>query len=203
MTKYFPHWFLLLLVSLLLAAAALPYSPENQVARNDVFEPPPGVFSCANGRVSFQSDAPLELIQATSKQLRGVLDPNKQTFGWSVEISSFDGFNNPLQREHFNENYLESKKNPQAKFTGKIIETIDFEQNGQHTIRAKGKLQIHGKEQERIIKCQLQINGNQIQVQSSFGILLADHDIRIPKIVYQKIAEEVTVQVEAVLIRKP
>ncbi len=158
-----------------------------------------GVFRCENGKVSFKSDAPLEVIQAKSGKLRGVIDTAKQTFAWSVEIKTFEGFNSPLQREHFNENYMETKRHPKASFSGKIIEDVDFQKNGTYSVRAKGKLNIHGVEQERIIKSQLEVNGNKLRVQSSFAVPLAEHNITIPKVVYQKIAEEITVTVDAEL----
>ncbi|MBV6441500.1 MAG: hypothetical protein EPGJADBJ_03186 [Saprospiraceae bacterium] len=158
-----------------------------------------GVFRCENGKLSFKSDAPLEVIQAKSNKLRGAIDTAKQTFAWSVDIKTFEGFNSPLQREHFNENYMESKKYPKASFTGKIIENIDFKKNGTYSVRAKGQLTIHGVEQERIIKSQLEVDGNKLRVQSSFTVLLADHNITIPKVVYQKIAEEIAVTVNAEL----
>lgn len=158
-----------------------------------------GVFRCENGKLSFKSDAPLEVIQAKSNKLRGAIDTAKQTFAWSVDIKTFEGFNSPLQREHFNENYMESKKYPKASFTGKIIENIDFKKNGTYSVRAKGQLTIHGVEQERIIKSQLEVDGNKLRVQSSFSVLLADHNITIPKVVYQKIAEEIAVTVNAEL----
>ncbi|MCW5923145.1 MAG: YceI family protein [Saprospiraceae bacterium] len=158
-----------------------------------------GVFRCENGKVAFKSDAPLESITAKSSKLRGIIDTSKQTFAWTVEIKTFEGFNSPLQREHFNENYMESRKYPKASFAGKIIEQIDFQKNGIYTVRAKGNLNIHGVEQERIIKSQLELSGNKLRVQSTFTVPLADHDITIPKVVYQKIAEEITVTVDAEL----
>lgn len=159
-----------------------------------------GVFKCENGKVVFKSDAPLEVISAKSAKLRGVIDTAKQTFAWTVEIKTFEGFNSPLQREHFNENYMETKKYPKASFSGKIIEDVDFQKNGTYSVRAKGKLSIHGVEQERIIKSQLEVNGNKLRVQSNFKVPLADHNITIPKVVYQKIAEEIAVTVDAELI---
>ncbi|HMQ63788.1 MAG TPA: hypothetical protein PKE06_24100, partial [Flavilitoribacter sp.] len=57
------------------------------------------------GKISFKSDAPLELIEAASNELKGVIDPGRNGFAFSVNIQSFQGFNSPLQREHFNENY--------------------------------------------------------------------------------------------------
>lgn len=160
------------------------------------------IFRCENGKVGFKSDAPLEVIQAKSSKLRGAIDSENQTFAWTVDVKTFEGFNSPLQREHFNENYMESKKYPKASFTGKIIEAIDFQKDGTYSIRAKGQLNIHGVEQERIIKSQLEVSGNKIKIQSSFGVPLSDHNITIPKIVYQKIAEEITITVDAELVKK-
>ncbi|HND88454.1 MAG TPA: YceI family protein, partial [Saprospiraceae bacterium] len=147
----------------------------------------------------FKSDAMLEVIQAQSKKLRGVIDPANNGFAWSVEVNSFEGFNGPLQREHFNENYLESVKYPRATFTGKIIEKVDFQQDGTYTVRAKGQLSVHGVEQERIIKSTLELKGRRLIIRSSFSVPLSDHSISIPKIVHQKIAEEIQVSVEAEL----
>lgn len=160
---------------------------------------PTGPYRCENGKVYIKSEATLEVIQARSSKLRGAIDPLNNTFAWSVETSSFEGFNSPLQREHFNENYMESSKFPKVIFSGKIIEKIDFQTNGKYTVRAKGKLIAHGVEQERIIRSELEVMGNKIRVRAEFTVPLTDHDIRIPHIVYQKIAEEVSLTIAAEL----
>lgn len=157
-------------------------------------------YHCENGKASLKSVATLELIQAKSNKLRGLIDTESQTFAWSIDIRTFEGFNSPLQKEHFNENYLETDRFPKASFAGKIIEQVDFQQQGVQTIRAKGKLNIHGIEQERIIKSTLEIKDGKLHITSSFTVPIADHNIGIPKIVYQKIAEEIQVEVDAVLI---
>ncbi len=180
------------------AAGFLPNTQDEPSAINSEVAPD-GVFRCENGKVSFKSDAPLEVISAKSTRLRGAIDTAKQTYAWSVDIKTFEGFNSPLQREHFNENYMESKKYPKSSFAGKIIENIDFQKNGTYSVRTKGQLNIHGVEQERIIKTQVEVNGNKLRVQATFTVLLADHNITIPKVVYQKIAEEITVTVNAEL----
>jgi len=158
---------------------------------------PTGPYRCDNGKIFFKSDATLEIIQARSNKLRGAIDPSNNTFAWSVETSSFSGFNSPLQREHFNENYLESSKYPKITFTGKIIEKIDFQTDGKYTVRAKGKLVAHGVEQERIIRSELEVQGKKLRIRSQFTVPLTDHNISIPHIVHQKIAEEVSLSVEA------
>jgi len=155
-------------------------------------------YLAEEGKVYFKSDAPLELIEARSTAMRAIIDADKRTFAFSVPISSFEGFNSPLQRVHFNENYLESDRYPAATFSGKIIEKVNFTAPGTYTVRAKGKLTVHGIEQERIIKSELTVSGAALTVRAAFTVLLDEHDITIPKIVYQKIAEEIEVEVEAV-----
>lgn len=157
------------------------------------------VYLSREAQVSFVSDAPLELIRASSSGLQGVIDPEEGTFAFRVSIRSFDGFNSPLQREHFNENYMESDVYSEAVFSGRIIEEIDFEKEGEYTLRAKGKLSIHGVSNERIIKSEVVVEKNEILLTAFFTVLLEEHDIDIPRIVYQKIAEEIEVKVEAVL----
>jgi len=159
------------------------------------------VFSTNNGKVQFRSDAPLELIKASSDQMKGKLDLSRKLFAFSIPVSTFEGFNNPLQKEHFNENYMESNLHPNATFSGKIIEDIDFSTPRKYTVRAKGNLVVHGVSQERIIKSELTITETGCSILSNFTVLLADHQIPIPKVVHEKLASEIKVEVKATLTK--
>ncbi|PHI18819.1 hypothetical protein CEQ90_15825 [Lewinellaceae bacterium SD302] len=147
--------------------------------------------------VSFRSDAPLELIEADSRRLRCAIDTEARVFAFRVKINSFEGFNGSLQREHFNENYLESSTYPEATFKGAIIERIDLSEAGEYTVRAKGTLIVHGIAQERIIKSTVRSDGERLEVRSNFTIPLEDHGIEVPRIVNQKIASDIEVSVVA------
>lgn len=155
-----------------------------------------------SGKIDFRSDAPLEIIQASSNALKGALNTEDQTFAFSIQMATFQGFNSPLQRVHFNENYMESARYPEATFSGRIIEQIDLSQPGEYLIRAKGLLTIHGVPVERIIKCKVIIQGQGCRYSASFSVPLVDHAITIPKVVNQKIAEEIQVRVEGELMMK-
>lgn len=161
---------------------------------------PAYLFSVSKGTIIFWSDAPLELIKASSNQLKGIFSGEKKQFAFTLNVNTFKGFNSPLQQEHFNENYLESSKYPRASFEGKIIEDIDLKRDGLYSIRAKGNLTLHGVSQERIIKCELTIKGNVVSIKSNFTVLLADHNITIPKVVHEKLASQIKVEVKAELI---
>lgn len=160
------------------------------------------VYVTQEGEVSFVSDAPLELIQASSTQLYGAIDANQQNFAFSLRINSLQGFNSVLQQEHFNEKFLESEQFPKATFQGKLIEEIDFSQPGVYTVRAKGRFEVHGVSQERIIRASLTIRPQSIEIYAQFPVLVIDHQITIPQVVFQNIAEEITVTVKANLAPK-
>lgn len=149
--------------------------------------------------IEFVSEAPLELIKANNKSVTGVVDLGKEQLLIYVKNDGFKGFNSPLQQEHFFENYLELHKYPKSTFSAKLIDSFDPGKNGVYQVRAKGMLDIHGQKKERIIKVEIEVKDAYITFQSSFNILLDDHDIAIPRIVYQKIAEEVQVNVKGVL----
>jgi polyisoprenoid-binding protein YceI len=158
-------------------------------------------FTSTSGEIKFASRAQLELIQASSSKLQGILDPVTNQFAFLVNVQSFMGFNSDLQRKHFNENYIESEKFPDARFSGKIIEQINYSQDGTSEVRAKGELDIHGQKQTRIIKAKVTIKGNQLIIEAHFVVPLSDHSITIPKIVSQKIATEIEVDMNSTLSR--
>lgn len=157
------------------------------------------LFETSKGMVNFKSEAPLEIIQASSSGLVGLIDATKNTFSFSVSMNTFKGFNSQLQKVHFNENYVESEKYPQASFKGKIIEDADLMKNGLYHVRTKGTFSIHGIAQERIIKADIAVNNGSITVKSSFEVLLSDHNIPIPKVVNQKLANSIKIDINAVL----
>ncbi|MEP6646501.1 MAG: YceI family protein [Saprospiraceae bacterium] len=157
------------------------------------------IYTTTDGHITFKSVAPLETIIASSSKLEGAIGNDDLSFAFIVPILSFNGFNNGLQRQHFYENYLEASKYPEASFTGKIIEAVDFTQPGRYEVRAKGHLNIHGRTKERIIRIVLVCNGTDINAKAQFMIPLMDHQIEVPKIVNQKIAQEIQVTVSAML----
>ena len=148
-------------------------------------------FEVIDGHIDFKSDAPLELIEANSDKAQGIIDPKTLQFAFIVSTSSFKGFNSELQRQHFNEKYLESDKYYQSSFSGTLEGTIDFKKDGVYTVKANGNLLIHGKKQPRIIPGTITIKDGKMEVDSKFTVLLADHNIDIPKVVNQKVATEI------------
>lgn len=160
------------------------------------------VYEVEKGVVSISSNAPNEFIKASSKSLKGVISTDKKQFVFKVDIATFDGFNSPLQREHFHENYMETFRYPDIIFSGKIIEDVNLLKEGKYTVRAKGKLTVHGVEIDRIIYAVVTVADMEIQIESKFNVSLADHDIKIPRVVNDKLATEIFVIVKSTMKRK-
>jgi polyisoprenoid-binding protein YceI len=161
-----------------------------------------GIYSVKSSTTYFHSNAKFELIKAESSKLKGAIDAGKRTFAFSVDVNTFEGFNSPLQKEHFNENYMETERFPTATFTGRIVEDDDFTKDGTYNVRAKGKFSIHGVEQERIIQGDLVVKNGVIKLRSRLTVILAEHDIKIPRIVHEKLASEIVVEINAEFTKK-
>jgi hypothetical protein len=159
-------------------------------------------FSSDKGELSFTSNAKLELINATSKRVLGILDPSNGQFAFIVKVKSFEGFNSGLQQQHFNDKYMESDKFYDATYSGKILDPIDYTKDGTYDVRAKGSLVVHGKKQERTIPGKIQIEKGVLTITSDFQVALADHDIPIPEIVSQKIATVIMVKLNVLMTQK-
>ena len=153
------------------------------------------IFMAKNGFASFFSAATLENIEGKNNSAKGILNISNNEIHLIVPIRQFK-FEKALMEEHFNENYLESEKFPNANYDGKINETIDFTKDGVYEVTSTGKLKMHGVEQERTEKGKLTILGKEIRLQCDMKIKVADFKIEIPKLVFQNIAEMVDVKLD-------
>lgn len=152
------------------------------------------VQSSKTVNISFYSSAPLEDIEAKTSNGTSVITTSKNDFFFLVPIKSFT-FKSSLMQEHFNENYLESDKYPDARFTGKVNEEIDWKKDGVYNVSVTGKLTVHGVEKNRTIQGTVTIKGGVISITSKFDISCKEHGIKIPSMMSEKIAETVAVTV--------
>ncbi len=148
---------------------------------------------CKNGVSSFFSETPLENIDATNKNVGSVINLKSKEIVVQINIADFK-FKNRLMEEHFNENYLETEKFPKAFFKGTIQESIDWGHSGNYDVTAKGILTIHGISKERVFQGKIQIDSDKLVLNSMFEVLLVDHKIEVPKLVFSKIAEKIKIQ---------
>jgi hypothetical protein len=64
---------------------------------------------------------------------------------------------------------------------------------GIYSVSASGILNIHGIDQNRKLVGKLTVSENSLLLETTFEVLLSDHKIDIPKLVFKKIAEKINV----------
>lgn len=150
-------------------------------------------FITEKSNIRFFSSAPLEDIEATTTTSRSVFDSKTGDIAFSVRIQDFE-FDKSLMKEHFNEKYMESEKFPKATFKGKLVDFVSSSNN--QDVVAEGELNIHGVTKNVKIPGTVKQSNDLLHMHSVFKIKLEDHDVKIPSILFQNIAEVVEVTVD-------
>jgi polyisoprenoid-binding protein YceI len=152
------------------------------------------VYISEKSHVRFFSQAPLENIEATSTKLRAAINLETGMLLFVIPINSFE-FEKQLMQNHFNDQYLESDKYPEARFEGKFT-GAPLELNGSKEALFDGLLTIHGETKKISGKALLRKDGSIIHAESIFLVRLEDYKIKIPRMVIKNIAEEVEVTIQ-------
>ena len=142
-----------------------------------------------NSKIEFYSYAPLEDIQAVNTESVGAIDIESGEFIIKIPVNSFE-FPNKLMQKHFNDSYLETDIYPECIFRGKLNENS-----------ASGEITLHGVTKKIEIPISKTINEENIIISTDFKILLKDHKIKIPRLLFQNIAEEIEVKVSSEFIK--
>ena len=142
-----------------------------------------------NSTIEFYSYALLEDIQAINTESIGAIDLESKEFIIKIPVSAFE-FPNKLMQKHFNDSYLETDKYPECIFKGTIDEDI-----------ASGEITLHGVTKEIQIPAVITEEGDKIKINTKFKIALKDHKIKIPRLLFQNIAEEIEVKVSSTFIK--
>tara|TARA_Y100000768_G_scaffold209967_1_gene158162 strand:+ start:72 stop:575 length:504 start_codon:yes stop_codon:yes gene_type:complete len=146
-------------------------------------------FIIESSNIEFYSKALLEDIQAENIESIGAIDMGTGEFVIKIPVSSFE-FPNKLMQKHFNDSYLETDKYPECTFRGTI--------NNQN---ASGEINLHGVTKKINIPISLEEVDGKININTNFKIILKDHKIKIPKLLFQNIAEEIEIKVTSTFTR--
>lgn len=159
------------------------------------------LYGTSTGEVSFYSDTPLETIEAVNKKTGSIINATSRELAVQLKVTDFI-FPNRLMQEHFNENYLESEKYPNASFKGKIKEQIDLTAAGTYGVTAEGSLTMHGVTKPVVVKGIIFSNGTDLKLDFKFQVRTEDYQIEVPSLVITKIAETIDVSGKMTLVKK-
>ena len=167
-----------------------------------LFLPPSGgggafaqIYVVKDGSVYFYSKAPIEDIQAATNNVQAILNTQTKEVAIIVPIRGFQ-FQKDLMQEHFNEKYMESDKYPNAAFSGKINEDIDWTKDGTYTATSTGQMKMHGVKREETYTGTVTVKGGEISLVSRFNVAIRDYNIEKPKLLFQNIADSINVKMD-------
>ena len=150
------------------------------------------------GYISFISETPLLNIEGVNQKVISFFKPGTGEIAFALRMTDFS-FELPLAREHFNENYVESQKFPNAVFKGKLsgIEAINYKQAGTYPVIVTGEMTIHGQTVKINEKAIISIDeGGNVSGFSVFILKPEDFGIKVPRLVRDKVAEQIPVTVK-------
>lgn len=150
-----------------------------------------------NGHIWFFSETPVEDFEAHNYQSTSIIDTETGDMAFVVLMKGFQ-FEKALMQEHFNEKYVESDTYPKATFKGKInnLDAVNFNEDGSYPVTVSGTLNIHGVDQAIETEGLIEVSDGKIKASSTFPITLEAHDIEVPGMVRNKIAEVVDAHVD-------
>jgi hypothetical protein len=147
-------------------------------------------FFTNTGTINFEASVPFfEEIKAVNRQVAIILEPKTSTFICTVIVKDFR-FKLDMMQDHFNENYMESRRYPKAVFKGKIekFDLKDIDET-EKEYQIKGKLVLRGKSKDVIVNAFIKKIGDGIQIVSDFPISISDFNIQIPNEIAVKISK--------------
>lgn len=147
-----------------------------------------------NGTVNFEASvSSFEEVKAINYSVTAIIDTKNGEFAALVLVKGFR-FKNALMEEHFNENYAESDRYPKAIFRGKLEEFSLEKLSSKSIFKINGMLTFHGETKKlEDIPLKFSNDGDIIQVSGSFKVNTSDFNIKIPKVVKDKVSETVEV----------
>ena len=157
-------------------------------------------FITKNGSISLYSKTPFETIEAQNDQVNCALDTKTSDLVFKVLMKSFE-FKRTLMQEHFNENYVESDKYPDAMFKGKVtnLKNINFTKDGVYPATVEGDLTMHGQSKHINTTGSFEVKDGKVNGKCRFGIKVDDYGIKVPSAVTDKIAESIQIDVNVLL----
>jgi polyisoprenoid-binding protein YceI len=173
----------ILIITLILGTFSTLHAQNNYITRN--------------GYIKFYSHTPIEDIEAENNHVGSILNTTTGEIVFTLKMTDFN-FEKKLMQRHFNDNYVESDKFPTATFKGFITDNdkIDYSSPGTYQVDVSGELTIHGVSRTIETGGTIEITDIGPRAFSEFIVKPADYEIKIPKIVRNKIAEEMEVTVK-------
>lgn len=150
------------------------------------------VISFDHGEMEFYTATVLSDIDAITEKIDVKLDVQTGSIEIKVNINSFE-FEYETMKEHFNEDYMESDKFPQATFIGKITQDIS-NINEEVEVDGSGDLTIHGVTRRINVKAKISKKNEFTVIRFKIPVIFKDYGVDDPSILTKSVAKDVEIK---------
>jgi len=154
-------------------------------------------FKTETGTIEFVSRASIETFTGNSGSLTGLVDLENRSVDFYIDLNTIrTGIK--LRDEHMRETYLETEKYPFAEFTG-VMNGFNIAVTDTQNVIVTGNFTIHGVTKQRTIRGRVHYSPETLYIDAAWEVLLSDHSIEIPKVLFLKLADNQQVRIQAIL----
>ena len=129
-----------------------------------------------NGVIKFVSTKN-EDVSAVNNEVHVVIT-DQGDVSFNLLIKNFR-FEMSEMEEHFNRNYMDSEKYPEASFKGRIFDfkKINLAKPGLYKVKSEGLMTIHNVTKKIVVSGTLQIDNGSLTVKSKFAVNINDYEV--------------------------
>ena len=157
------------------------------------------IVTGGDSEIIFKSKAPLEKFDGKTKNLSGFFEADFSnltgavTLEVEIDLASFDT-GKKKRNKHMRENHLETEKFPKAWFRAGSIKSAsksNLAAGESVTIVLSGELDLHGVKKAHDVNLKLtKASDGAVTIEGEFPVKLSEHDIKRPKFLVMKLADE-------------
>ena len=154
-------------------------------------------FSTETGMVQFHSRVPLHDFTGTSEQLHGLVSFADSTVDFYVDLATLSTGNGKRDRDM--RRSLDVEQFPFAEFTGTFSGGFDPANATAQDVVASGEFSVHGVDQFVEVAGTLRPVDGGIELLAEWTLNLKDYDVRPPRLLIMKVADEQRIELKALL----
>lgn len=155
-------------------------------------------FEANDGYVEFISRAPLLEFKGVSDHLSGLIDLDQNLIDFYVDLNTLETGIRRRDRD-MRSTYLKTDQFPFAEFSGELVSEFDPLSEQEQPVTAMGLFTIHGVAREMEVEGTLEPRGDSLILRASWTVLLEDHNIDRPRVLFYELADEQRVNIDITL----
>ncbi|HEA23670.1 hypothetical protein LCGC14_2103020 [marine sediment metagenome] len=158
------------------------------------------VYSAQDGNATFKAKMPLNSYTGESDQLNGTINFETGKVVFTVSVKSIKTGNE--KRDGHMYELLETEKNPDVVFEGKLVDDFDLDKKSKRTVKVTGDFTLAGTTRQITVPLDLDPMSKGIQLNASWSLLITDYGLERPSLMFIKVNDKHDLSVDVLLKEK-